>query len=162
MLALHYYFGLIIALAVCYAAAWLGSAFTRPAINSWYGGIAKPLWRPPNWIFAPVWTAIFTMMAFAGWLVWLRRGEFFVLPALCLFGIQLAFNIAWSAIFFGLRRPGPALIDIVFLWFAILATTVQFWRITPVAGWLLIPYLVWVSFAAVLNAEIWRLNKKSS
>ncbi len=161
MLASHY-LSLIVSLAICYAAAWVGSAVTRPAIKNWYAHLAKPSWRPPNWAFAPAWTIIFTLMAFSAWIVWNRHETLFVLPALCLFGIQLALNMAWSAIFFGLRRPGLALIEIVCLWVAILATIIQFWRIAPVAGWLLGPYLVWVSFALVLNFAIFRMNSREA
>jgi translocator protein len=158
MIASNHWLSLIVSLAICYAAAWVGSAVTRPAINNWYAHLAKPSWRPPNWAFAPAWTIIFTLMAFAAWIVWNRHETLFVLPALCLFGIQLALNMAWSAIFFGLRRPGLAVIEIACLWVAILVTLIQFWRIAPLAGWLLIPYLAWVAFAMVLNFTIWRMN----
>ncbi|HEY0701533.1 MAG TPA: TspO/MBR family protein [Candidatus Acidoferrales bacterium] len=158
--AQHHYLSLIVCLAVCYAAAWIGSAVTRPAIKNWYEHLAKPSWRPPNWAFAPAWTIIFTLMAFSAWLIWLQHETLFIWPALCFFGIQLALNIAWSAIFFGLRRLGLAAIEIACLWAAILGTLIQFWRIAPLAGWLLIPYLAWVSFAMVLNLAIWRMNSR--
>jgi translocator protein len=161
MIASTHWLSLIVSLAVCYAAAWVGSAVTRPAINNWYAHLAKPSWRPPNWAFAPAWTIIFTLMAFAAWIVWNRHETLFVIPALCLFGIQLALNMAWSAIFFGLRRPGLAVIEIACLWVAILVTLIQFWRIAPLAGWLLIPYLAWVAFAMILNFTIWRMNPES-
>jgi translocator protein len=158
MIASNHWLSLLVSLAICYAAAWVGSAVTRPAIKNWYAHLAKPSWRPPNWAFAPAWTVIFTLMAFAAWIVWNRHETLFVLPALCLFGIQLALNMAWSAIFFGLRRPGLAVIEIACLWVAILVTLIQFWGIAPLAGCLLIPYLAWVSFAMVLNFTIWRMN----
>jgi translocator protein len=162
MIASNHWLSLLVSLAICYAAAWVGSAVTRPAIKNWYAHLAKPSWRPPNWAFAPAWTVIFTLMAFAAWIVWNRHETLFVLPALCLFGIQLALNMAWSAIFFGLRRPGLAVVEIACLWVAILVTLIQFWGIAPLAGWLLIPYLAWVAFAMVLNFTIWRMNPESA
>src|SRR5271154_2963398 len=95
---------LIFLIAICFGAAWLGSVFTRPSIGTWYAQLTKPSWSPPNWIFAPVWTVLFGMMAVAAWLIWQHRGETDVTRALILFGVQLALNIAWSAIFFGLHR----------------------------------------------------------
>ena len=135
-----------------------GSVFTRPSIPTWYAHLTKPSWSPPNWIFGPVWTALYAMMAIAAWLVWLRRGDTDVTMALVLFGVQLALNIAWSAIFFGLHRPGAAFVEILLLWLAILAATVEFSTIARPAAWLMVPYLVWVSFASLLNGTLWRLN----
>jgi translocator protein len=161
MITSNHWLSLIVSLVVCYGAASIGAAVTRPAIKNWYAQLDKPSWRPPNWAFGPAWTVIFTLMAFAAWIVWNRHETLFVLPALCLFGIQLALNVAWSAVFFGLRRPGLAVVEICSLWVAILATLIQFWRIAPLAGCLLVPYLAWVSFAMVLNFTIWRMNAKN-
>lgn len=143
-------------LAVCFGAAWLGSLFTRPALSPWYAELAKPAWTPPNWVFSPVWLTLFGMMAIAAWLVWRQTGLGSI--PLKLFAIQLVLNVAWSALFFGLKSPGAAMIEIGFLWLAILATTIAFWGIRQLAGWLFLPYLVWVSYAVALNFAIWRLN----
>jgi translocator protein len=147
---------LIICTTVCLAAAGLGSLVTAPAIRSWYVGLRKPSWTPPNWLFAPVWTVLYLMMAFAAWLVW-RQAGLTAVP-MQFFLLQLALNVVWSVLFFGLRRPDFAFGDIVLLWSAILATSIEFWKVVPAAGWLLLPYLIWVTFAAVLNFSIWRLN----
>ena len=146
-----------ICLAASFAAAGLGSIATVPALGDWYAGLVKPAWNPPNWIFGPVWTTLYAMMAVAAWLVW-KRGGPGRLPALILFGVQLALNVSWSWLFFGLRQPGAALAEILFLWLAIGATAWAFGRLSRPAALLFIPYLLWVSFAAVLNWALWRLN----
>ena len=148
--------GLAVALAVCFGAAALGGAFTSGAIPGWYAQLSKPAWTPPNQVFGPVWSALYLMMAVAAWLVW-RRGGAIALP-LVLFGLQLAFNVAWSGLFFGLHRPGAAFADIIALWGLILATLLTFWRVSAPAGVLMAPYLAWVTFAAALNFSVWRLN----
>jgi translocator protein len=132
----------------------IGSLFQPGA---WYDGLNKPAWNPPSWVFGPVWTALYVMMGAAAWLVWDRyRDE--AKGALSLFVVQLVFNAGWSAIFFGLQSPGLAFLEILVLWLLIAATIVAFWRHRPLAGALLLPYIAWVSFAAVLNFTIWRLN----
>ena len=141
----------------CFLAAALGSAFTAASVGSWYPGLAKPPWTPPAGVFGPVWTALYSLMAVAGWLVWRRGGEA-RWGALRWFAAQLALNVGWSAIFFGLRLPGPAFAEILVLWLAIAATLVASWRVSRTAGLLLVPYLLWVGFAAALNLAIWRLN----
>jgi tryptophan-rich sensory protein len=150
--------GLAVFIVVCLGAGGLGAIATTPEIEGWYRTIEKPSWNPPDWIFGPVWTTLFVLMAIAAWLVWKPAG--FKAPAapLSLFAVQLVLNVAWSWIFFGLHQPGWAFIEIAVLWLTILATTVAFFRCSQVAGWLLVPYLAWVSFAAVLNFTIWRLN----
>ncbi len=140
-----------------FLAAGLGSLFTASSVNSWYPTLAKPSWTPPAWVFGPVWTALYAMMAIAGWLVWRESGDA-RRRALWWFAVQLALNVAWSAAFFGLRLPGLALVDILALWLAIALTLVESWRVSRTAGFLLAPYLTWVSFAAALNLSIWRLN----
>src|SRR5579871_6689811 len=108
----HPYMALAVSLAICFGAAGFASAYTIPSVKTWYTTIAKPSWQPPNWLFGPVWTVLYAMMAVAAWLVWLRLGKQPGVPvALAVFAIQLAFNTAWSLIFFGMHRPGAALVD---------------------------------------------------
>lgn len=137
----------------------VGSLFTAPAIKGWYAQLVRPDIAPPNWIFAPVWTMLFLLMGTAAFLVWqkgMARAD--VRVALRLFLFQLGLNVLWSAIFFGLRSPGGALIEIACLWFMIAATIAAFARVSNVAAFLLAPYLAWVTFAAYLNYLIWMLN----
>jgi tryptophan-rich sensory protein len=145
-------------LAACFSAALVGSAFTAPSIPEWYESLYKPFFTPPSWLFGPVWTALYLAIAFAGFLVWRARSVSKTTLPLTLFGVQLVLNALWSVLFFGLRSPGVALVEIVVLWAAILATLLLFRRISRLAGWLLTPYLAWVAFAGLLNFEIWRLN----
>lgn len=150
--------GLVVSLLVTFAAAALGGMATSTNVGEWYRQIARPSWTPPDWIFGPVWTTLYAMMAIAAWLVWRQRGLAAARGPLTLFLIQLVLNTAWSALFFGLRRPDLAAVEIVVLWLAILATLIAFWRRSALAGWLLVPYLAWVTFAAALNFEFARLN----
>jgi benzodiazapine receptor len=142
---------------LCFLAAGLGSLFTMASVGGWYTTLAKPAWSPPDWIFGPVWTVLYATMAVGGWLVW-RRGGLASVPALRWFAVQLVLNVGWSVVFFGLRMPGLAVIEIVVLWLAIGATLMTSWRVSRPASILLVPYLLWVSFAAALNFAIWRLN----
>jgi len=140
-----------------FLAAWVGSRFPAKA---YFAELIKPDWAPPAWLFAPVWTTLFLCMGIAAALVW-RKGGWAVAAVrrgLILFVVQLVFNAMWSWIFFGNRQPGWAMLEIIVLWALILATLLAFWRVQRVAGMLLVPYLLWVSFAAVLNFSIWRLN----
>jgi tryptophan-rich sensory protein len=146
---------LVLLLVLCFAVAGVGGWATAPNIPNWYAGLVKPSWTPPGWIFGPVWSVLYLCMAVAAWLAWRKSDN--VLPMI-LFAIQLALNAAWSWLFFGLQSPGLAFLDIVLLWIAIAGTTVVFWRRSPIAGMLFLPYLAWVSFAASLNFAIWRLN----
>jgi benzodiazapine receptor len=143
---------------ICFAAAGIGSVLTSSSLEVWYPSLAKPIWNPPNWIFGPVWTTLYLMMAVAAWLVWERgappSGGVIWIP----FFMQLALNIAWSGIFFGLRQPGWAAAEIFVLWLAIVVTIRAFRLRSRRVAWLLVPYLAWVSFAAILNVTIWRLN----
>ncbi len=150
--------GLGIWVGICFGAAFLGSIFTTPSVPTWYTSLAKPSWTPPSWIFGPVWSALYFMMALAAWLVWRRGGLVAASIPIWLFMVQLGLNVLWSILFFGFHMPGIAFGEIVILWFAILATAIAFWRSTPSAGYLLLPYLIWVAFAAVLNFELWQLN----
>jgi len=150
--------GLIVLLVVCFAAAGIGGAVTTPKIATWYAALAKPSWNPPNWIFGPVWSVLYLCMAIAAWLVWRQGGLAGAATPLALFAVQLVLNLAWSWLFFGFQNPGLAFVDIVLLWAAIAATMVAFWFRSAIAGILFLPYLAWVSFAAVLNFVVWRLN----
>lgn len=134
-------------------------AFFRP--GQWYEQLRKPGWRPPNWLFGPVWSILYLMIAVAGWLIWRAAGDTAAgQAALAVYAVQLLFNAGWSAVFFGLRRPDLGLIEVLLLWSAILATILLFLSIRPLAGYLLVPYLIWVSFATLLNFSIWRLNRQ--
>lgn len=150
---------LVAALILCQLAGFMGSLATTPSIPTWYQSIVKPSFTPPNWIFAPVWTMLYVLMGISLFLVWNKGLEKpGVKLALLFFFLQLALNILWSFLFFGLHSPLFAFIEIVFLWPAILVTILIFLPISKGAGYLLIPYLLWVSFAAVLNFSLWRLN----
>ena len=142
-------------LALCYSAASLGAVFMP---GEWYATLKKPSWNPPGWIFGPVWSALYTMMAVAAWLVWRRGGFARQRRPLTLFLAQLVLNAAWTPLFFGLHWPGVAFAEIVLLWLAIAATLATFRHVNRTAAWLLAPYLAWVSFAAALNFTLWRLN----
>lgn len=142
-------------LALSFGAAALGSVFMP---GEWYAGLRKPSWNPPNWIFGPVWTALYILMAVAAWLVWRRAGWSGARTALVLFLAQLFLNALWSPLFFGLKNPLLALVDLVLLWLALLLTLVAFWKIRKLAGALLLPYVAWVTFAGALNFALWRLN----
>lgn len=150
---------LITSVIISNLAGLIGSIFTVPAIPTWYATLQKPVLNPPAWIFGPIWTILYCLMGIAAFLVWkkgLDRKD--VKMALGLFAGQLVLNALWSILFFGWHSPGGALIEILFLWLAILATTLLFARISKTAAWLLSPYLLWVSFAAYLNYSIWSLN----
>jgi benzodiazapine receptor len=151
---------LIVSIVVCQLAGGLGAIFTTPAIPTWYASLNKPSFNPPNTVFFPVWTTLYTLMGIAVFLVW-RKGlhERRVRVAAALFGIQLILNLGWTIIFFGLYSLFGAVIAIVFLWVAILINILTFWRISKVAGALLIPYILWVSFAGILNYSVWVLNR---
>ena len=150
--------GLAVFIAICFAAAAAGGAATYPRIESWYADLAKPTWTPPGWAFGPVWSLLYTCMAVAAWLVWRQTGLADARGPLLLFAVQLGLNVAWSWLFFGLMSPVLGFADILLLWIAIAATLVAFWRKSMAAGLLFVPYLAWVSFAAVLNYSIWQLN----
>jgi translocator protein len=140
---------------VCLAVGAIGGAVTAQAVIEWYPTLNKPSWNPPSWLFAPVWTILYVMMAAAAWLVWKQGNS---RTALILWGSQLALNLAWSFLFFGARSPGLGLIEIMFMWTAIAATIFLFSQKSRVAAFLMLPYLCWVSFAAALNAAIYMLN----
>jgi benzodiazapine receptor len=147
---------LIISIAIPLAAGFIGSLFTTKSIPKWYTKIRKPSFNPPNWIFGPVWTTLFVIMGIALYLVWTSGKENNI--AIWIFGIQLALNVLWSVLFFGLHSPRWAFVDIIALWLAILATIISFYSVSATASYLLIPYILWVSFATILNWKIMVLN----
>ncbi|BFM43301.1 tryptophan-rich sensory protein [Flavobacterium sp. CFS9] len=149
-----------IALVICLMVGYSASVVTRPSVETWYPTLIKPPFNPPNWIFMPVWTLLYILMAVAAGLVWdkIKEQQEMVKMALGFFIIQLTLNAIWSYLFFELKNPMLALIEIVLLWLMIYETYLKFIKINKIAGYLLIPYMVWVAFAAVLNASIWWLN----
>lgn len=154
------FFKAVVAIVICEIAGIGGAFFTSPAVSSsWYSAMEKPALNPPSWVFSPVWITLYALMGIAAFLVWrMGWGRKDVKIAVGVFGIQLFLNVIWSIIFFGLRSPGRAFIDIVLLWLAILATIIFFAKISKPAAWLLAPYILWVSFAGYLNYSIWILN----
>lgn len=148
---------LILSIGVCLGAGVLGSFFTISSIPTWYQILNKPSFAPPNWIFAPVWTVLYILMGMALYLVWVSKGKLRQ-NALNLFFVQLGLNILWSIIFFGMKNPALALVDIIVLWIAIFLTIKSFSKINKLASYLLLPYLFWVSFASLLNLFIVILN----
>jgi len=150
---------LIVSIVACQLAGIIGSVFTARAIPTWYATLHKPSFTPPNWLFGPAWITLYLLMAIAAFLVW-RKGlsDRLVKWALITFLVQLVLNALWSVVFFGLQWPFGGVIVIVGLWVAILFTILRFFRVSIAAGVLLLPYILWVSFAAVLNVSIWLLN----
>jgi len=145
---------LILAIIITNALGLIGSIFTRTGPDSWYSQIVKPSWNPPNAVFGPVWTTLFILMGISLYFLWEKKDK----KALIVFGIQLLLNILWSVFFFGLQNPLLAFIEIIILWIAILLTIIYAYKVKKAAAYLLIPYIVWVSFAAVLNYSIYLLN----
>jgi len=147
----------LLAFLACVLLVASSGAIFRP--GDWYRTLAKPSWTPPNWLFGPAWAVLYLMIAVAGWRVWERTpGEAVVLP-MAVYAVQLALNAGWSAVFFGLKRPDWALAELACLWLSILANIIVFYPLDPLAAWLLLPYLAWVSFAGALNGAVWRLNR---
>jgi tryptophan-rich sensory protein len=143
---------------ICFAVAGIGGHWTAGEVVGWYRTLTRPTIAPPDWVFGPVWTLLYALMAVAAWQVWLAAPSTLRAWGLGLFLAQLALNLAWSWIFFRQHAIGAALGEVVILWVAIAATMLVFSRVAPLAAWLMAPYLAWVSFAAVLNAAFWRLN----
>lgn len=148
---------LTLAIVLCEAVGILGGVFTAASIPTWYAGLNKPVFSPPNWIFGPVWTLLYASMGVASFLIWESKNKI-KNRALAIFAIQLALNFLWSFIFFGLRNPELAFAEIVLLWLSILLTMGAFYRIRQSAAYILVPYLLWVSFASALNFAIAFLN----
>lgn len=153
------YFKLLASVLVCQFAGILGSVFTLSSLDNWYSLLEKPIFNPPSWVFFPVWTLLYTLMGISLYIVWdkgLQDRE--VKIGLIFFGIQLILNTLWSFLFFGLKSSYYGLVEIVFLWLAILLTIFQFSKVSKTASYLLVPYILWVSFAALLNYYLWTLN----
>lgn len=150
---------LVASILLCQMAGFLGSLFTAPAIPTWYQTLNKPFFTPPNWIFGPVWISLYLLMGISLFVVWRNPGHPKFKLAFIFFFVQLILNILWSAVFFGLQSPFLGLMDIVLLWIVILLTILSFLKISKFAGALLIPYLLWVSFAILLNFFLWILNR---
>jgi tryptophan-rich sensory protein len=147
-------------------AGWFALTFVAAAIGarasvdaqSFYAELSQPAWAPPAWLFGPVWTALYALMAIAAWLVWRAHGFAAARIALVLFIVQLACNALWSWLFFAWRRGALAFVEVLILWLLIAATVVAFWRLSKLAGVLLVPYLCWVTFAAALTLAVWQRN----
>lgn len=151
---------LILSIVICQLAGASGALFTAPAINTWYATLKKPAFTPPAWLFGPAWTALFLLMGIALYLVWSKGLPFSQIKTAVIFFIaQFALNILWSLLFFGVKSPLAGLIDIAVLWVLILLTIIAFYPISRTAGILLIPYILWVSFATALNAGVAVLNR---
>ena len=148
----------IVFVAICFGAAAVGGWFTDSSVKTWYPGLLKPAGTPPLWVFGPVWSVLYLLMATAAWLVWEERHVHVWLPLGFFFG-QLILNAAWSLIFFGLQRPGLALVEILILLVAIVLTAISFSGYSRYAFWLMAPYLIWVGYATYLNFGLWRLNR---
>jgi len=149
----------VISILIAQLAGAVGSIFTTSSIKNWYVFLEKPVFAPPNWLFAPAWITLYTLMGIAAFLVWQKTEDLRLRnSALNLYAIHLVLNALWSVIFFGFRNPGLAFIEIVVLWIFILIITLKFFKIRKAAGFLFVPYLLWVSFASVLNYFVWYLN----
>jgi len=150
---------LVVSIIACQGAGLIGSLATTPNIPTWYAALEKPFFTPPSWLFAPAWITLYLLMAIAAFLVW-RQGfaQEGVKCALTVFLVQLVLNSLWSVVFFGLQSPLYGMVVIIALWIAILLTIIKFFRLSTAAGWLMIPYILWVSFASALNISIWVLN----
>lgn len=150
---------LLIFLGICFAVAASASVLTASSVKTWYPGLLKPAGTPPPWVFGPVWSILYLLMAGAAWLVWKQRMHEDVWLTLAVFIMQLILNGLWSFVFFGLRRSGAALVEIIVLLAAIAITTMRFAECSRLAFWLMTPYGAWVLYASYLNFGIWRLNK---
>ncbi len=152
-------FGGAVSILVCLSAGMIGSFFTYPAIPVWYAGLNKPFFTPPNWIFAPVWTILYVMMGISAYMIWEKRKENLEsVKGLTIFGLQLVLNTMWSVVFFGFKDLFFAFLLIIVLWAAILLNIFQFRKLSTNAALLLGPYIIWVTFAALLNAAVWLMN----
>ena len=152
-------FALAVCVVVCFSASAVGSFLAFDSVGTWYREIEKPFWTPPSWVFGPVWTALYLMMALAAWRIWRRYGLRNARISLGMFALQLIFNALWTPLFFGLHSPSLAFIDIIILWVLIIATTILFSKRDRIATILMIPYLLWTSFALALNGAIAWMNR---
>jgi tryptophan-rich sensory protein len=153
------FLGLVGALAITFGAASVASRFSP---GGWYATLSKPAWNPPNWVFGPVWGILYILMAVAAWLVWRHLGFIGAAVPLTVYLLQLVLNAAWSWLFFGRQNLPLAFVEILALWLAILWTIILFWNSNIISGILLLPYLLWVTFASILNLSLWRLNPHRS
>ena len=173
---------LLISIIICESAGVLGSVFTAPKIGAWYKALNKPSFNPPNWIFGPIWTVLFLLMGISLYLVWAKNwepknrifnfrkkawniwsqkfldGKWKRANIILIFGLQLVLNILWPVIFFGMQVPAAAFFELLMLWFAVLYIIINFYRVSKTAAYLLLPHILWVSFAGILNYFIWVLN----
>lgn len=149
---------LVAFLAATFFASALGAFVTVRQLPGWYAELQKPSWTPPGWVFTQVWTVLYAMIAVAAWRLWRKNGLMRDFAPFAWWLFQLILNAGWSAVFFGLRQPGMAMGELVFLWASIAMTMVMFWKRDRLAGALLVPYLAWTTFAGVLNFVIWRMN----
>ena len=150
--------GAIVSVLIAQIAGVIGSFFTAANIQTWYVFLEKPAFAPPNWLFAPAWITLYTLMGIAAFLIWQKRETAGAKPALYFYCSQLVLNALWSVAFFGLQNPFLGFLVIIVLWLLILLTLLKFWKIERTAGLLFIPYILWVSFAAILNLTVWQLN----
>ena len=150
---------LVAFIILCLAVSSVGGAITATSVDTWYQTLEKPSFNPPDWVFAPVWTALYILMGLAAWRIWRFRSIANTVKALSIFGVQLGLNLSWSILFFGLQRVDLALIEIFILLATIVLNAFLFWRIDRLAGLIFVPYVLWVTFATILNASIWLLNE---
>ena len=150
---------LVAFIILCLAVSSVGGAITATSVDTWYQTLEKPSFNPPDWVFAPVWTALYILMVLAAWRIWRFRSIANTVKALSIFGVQLGLNLSWSILFFGLQRIDLALIEIFILLAIIVLNAILFWRIDRLAGLIFVPYVLWVTFATILNASIWLLNE---
>jgi benzodiazapine receptor len=151
---------LIVSIAACEGAGGIGAIFTTPAIPTWYAGLKKPAFTPPNSAFGPVWVTLYLLMGIAIFLVWREGlGQEGVTIAFIVFWVQLVLNILWSVIFFGLKSIIGGMIMLLLLWIVVLVNIIMFFNVSLIAGGLLIPYIIWLTIAANLNVQVWRLNR---
>lgn len=150
---------LFLLIALCLAVEVLGGLFTQSSVTTWYPSIAKPSWTPPSFVFGPVWTLLYLMMALAIWLIWKTPATPLRSRAYKLFGAELFVNFIWSPLFFGLHSPLYGMIDIILLWALLVPTILTFYQLRPLSAYLLLPYLIWTTYAGALNIAIWYLNR---
>jgi tryptophan-rich sensory protein len=151
--------GLFAFIILCVAVSAVGGAITATSVDTWYQALEKPSFNPPDWVFAPVWTALYIVMGIAAWRVWRIRSFDAPGKALVVFAVQLGLNLAWSFLFFGIQRIDLALVTIVILLVSIIVNTIMFWRVDRLAGILFVPYTAWVTYATILNTSLWLLNE---
>lgn len=151
-------FRLVSSLIICQLAGFIGALFTTPAISGWYASLEKPSFNPPNWIFSPVWIFLYLLMGITLFLIWQNLPKIEAKVALVFFTFQLILNVLWSVIFFGFKLPMLAFLEIIILWVFILLTMIKSSRVSKTTIFLLLPYILWVNFAAILNFFLWRLN----